>query len=62
MGRATRTRVPSASTRVAKLPDWAALEERGISVKRDVLPEEAAGVVRHYSESGVDIYNARQGD
>jgi len=46
----------------AKLPDWAALEERGISVKRDVLPEEAAGVLRHYSESGGDIYNARQGD
>jgi tRNA(Arg) A34 adenosine deaminase TadA len=47
----------------AKLPDWvAALEERGISVKRDVLREEAAGVLRHYSESGGDIYNARQGD
>ena len=47
----------------AKLPDWpAALEERGISVKRDVLREEAAAVLRHYSESGGDIYNARQGD
>jgi tRNA(Arg) A34 adenosine deaminase TadA len=47
----------------AKLPDWvAALEARGISVKRDVLREEAAGVLRHYSESGGDIYNARQGD
>ena len=47
----------------AKLPDWAgALEERGISVKRDVLREEAAAVLRHYAESGGEIYNARQGD
>jgi tRNA(Arg) A34 adenosine deaminase TadA len=47
----------------AKLPEWpAALEERGISVKRDVLREQAAAVLRHYAESGGDIYNARQGD
>ena len=47
----------------AKLPDWAAaLEERGISVKRDVLREEAAAVLRQYAESGGTIYNARQGD
>jgi tRNA(Arg) A34 adenosine deaminase TadA len=47
----------------AKLPDWVgALEERGISVKRDVLREEAAAVLRHYAESGGEIYNARQGD
>lgn len=47
----------------AKLPDWAgALEERGISVKKDVLREEAAAVLRHYAESGGEIYNARQGD
>ena len=47
----------------AKLPDWpAALEERGISVKKDVLRKEAAAVLRHYAESGGEIYNARQGD
>ena len=47
----------------AKLPDWqAALEERGISVERDVLREEAAAVLRHYAQSGGMIYNARQGD
>lgn len=47
----------------AKLPDWAeALEARGISVKRDVLREEAASVLRHYANSGGEIYNARQGD
>jgi len=47
----------------AKLPAWAeALEARGISVKRDVLREEAASVLRHYANSGGEIYNARQGD
>jgi len=47
----------------AKLPEWAvALEERGISVERDVLREEAAAVLRNYGESGGRIYNARQGD
>ena len=47
----------------AKLPDWAAaLEERGISVKRDVLREDAARVLRAYANSGGEIYNARQGD
>lgn len=47
----------------AKLSYWAgALEKRGISVKRDVLREEAAGVLRYYAESGGEIYNARQGD
>ena len=47
----------------AKLPDWvAALEERGISVKRDVLREDAARVLRDYANSGGEIYNARQGD
>src|SRR5215207_4998097 len=46
-----------------KLSEWAvALEERGISVERDVLREEAAAVLRHYAESGGRIYNARQGD
>ena len=47
----------------AKLPDWVvALEERGISVKRDVLREEAASVLRHYANMGGEIYNARRGD
>jgi tRNA(Arg) A34 adenosine deaminase TadA len=47
----------------AKLSEWAlALEERGIAVERDVLREEAAAVLRHYGESGGEIYNARQGD
>ncbi|MGH3088475.1 MAG: nucleoside deaminase [Rubrobacteraceae bacterium] len=45
-----------------KLPDWkAALEERGIEVSRDVLREDAASVLRHYAESGGEIYNSRQG-
>ena len=47
----------------AKLPDWiTALEERGISVERDVLREDAARVLRDYANSGGEIYNARQGD
>lgn len=47
----------------AKLPDWiTALEERGIPVKRDVLREDAARVLRDYANSGGEIYNARQGD
>lgn len=46
----------------AKLSDWpAALEERGISVERDVLREEAAAVLREYAASGGEIYNSRQG-
>ena len=47
----------------AKLPDWiAALEEIGISVKRDVLREDAARVLFDYSNGGGEIYNARRGD
>lgn len=47
----------------AKLPDWiTALEERGIPVKRDVLREDAARVLRDYANSGGEIYNSRQGD
>jgi tRNA(Arg) A34 adenosine deaminase TadA len=47
----------------AKLPDWiAALEERGISVKRDVLRKDAARVLFAYADSGGEIYNARRGD
>lgn len=46
----------------AKLPDWpAALEERGIAVKRDVLREEAMSVLQEYGELGGEIYNSRQG-
>ena len=46
-----------------KLPNWiTALEERGISVKRDVLREDAARVLRYYANSGGEIYNSRQGD
>lgn len=41
----------------AKLPDWvSALEERGIRVKRDVLREEAAAVLRRYVEQGGEVY------
>ena len=47
----------------AKLPDWiTALEERGISVKRDVLREDAARVLFDYADGGGEIYNARRGD
>ena len=45
-----------------KTPDWvASLEQRGISVIRDVCREEAAAVLRYYAENGGMIYNARQG-
>ena len=44
-----------------KMSDWpSALRERGISVERDVLREEAASVLRGYAESGGLIYNARR--
>jgi tRNA(Arg) A34 adenosine deaminase TadA len=47
----------------AKLPFWiAALEEIGISVKRDVLREDAARVLFDYADGGGEIYNARRGD
>ncbi len=46
----------------AKVERWiSALEERGISVRRDVLREEAAAVLRRYAEEENVIYNARQG-
>ncbi len=45
-----------------KPPDWArALEERGISVSRDVLREEAVAVLREYADSGGEIYNPHRG-
>jgi len=41
-----------------KPADWAAaLEDRGIAVKRDVLREEAAAVLREYAAAGGVIYN-----
>jgi tRNA(Arg) A34 adenosine deaminase TadA len=44
----------------AKPHDWAkSLEERGISVSRDVLREQAKAVLLEYSERGGLIYNAR---
>ncbi|MCP4612327.1 MAG: nucleoside deaminase [Planctomycetes bacterium] len=44
-----------------KVPDWAdTLESRGITVLRDVLREEARGVLIKYKESGGLIYNGRQ--
>lgn len=43
-----------------KSPDWVrSLEERGISVTRDVLRDEAAAVLREYAASGGEIYNSR---
>ncbi len=43
-----------------KLANWVkALEQRGITVVRDVLREEAAAVLREYGEGGGTIYNAR---
>jgi tRNA(Arg) A34 adenosine deaminase TadA len=42
----------------AKLPDWQlALEQRGISVLRDVLREEAAALLQDYARRGGAIYN-----
>lgn len=43
-----------------KPPDWTrSLEERGISVTRDVLRDEAAAVLREYAASGGETYNSR---
>ncbi len=45
-----------------KMPDWqSALEQRGISVTRDVCREEAAAVLRSYARGDGVIYNGRQG-
>ena len=47
----------------AKPQDWVRLlEERGISVTRDVLRDEAAAVLREYGEGGGEIYNSRRGE
>ena len=37
-----------------------ALEERGITVERDVLRQEAADVLREYADRGGEIYNSRR--
>ncbi len=46
-----------------KPADWVgSLEERGITVERGVLREEAASVLREYAEEGGEIYNSRRGE
>ncbi len=45
-----------------KPPGWPrSLEERGITVMRDILRDEAASVLQQYAEEGGEIYDARQG-
>ena len=45
-----------------KLADWvAALNMRGISVRRDVLRPEASAVLREYAAAGGVVYNAGAG-
>jgi tRNA(Arg) A34 adenosine deaminase TadA len=45
-----------------KPKNWvAALNSRGISVRRDLCRDEAVAVFQHYNRSGGDIYNARRG-
>ncbi len=45
-----------------KPAEWVrALEERGITVERDALRDEAASVLWEYAERGGEIYNARRG-
>ena len=47
----------------AKMSEWAgSLEDRGISVRRDVLRGEAVAVLQEYAELGGEIYNSRQGE
>lgn len=47
----------------AKISEWASsLEDRGISVRRDVLRGEAVSVLQEYAELGGEVYNSRQGD
>ena len=44
-----------------KPPQWdEALQSRGIRVQRDVLREEAAGVLREYARMGAEIYNPKR--
>jgi len=47
----------------AKRPNWADdLEARGITVRRDVLREDAASVLREYAAGGGIVYNGRKGE
>jgi len=46
----------------SKMSEWVgSLEDRGISVERNVLREEAVAVLREHAERGGEIYNSRQG-
>jgi tRNA(Arg) A34 adenosine deaminase TadA len=46
-----------------KPADWVrSLEERGITVERDILRYEAVSVLREYVEKDGEIYNARRGE
>lgn len=46
----------------SKMDEWApALEERGITVMRDVLREDAVSVLQGYAEQGGEVYNSREG-
>jgi tRNA(Arg) A34 adenosine deaminase TadA len=46
----------------SKPSDWVGeLEDRGISVRREVCREEATSVLRAYAESGGLIYSGRRG-
>lgn len=46
-----------------KLKNWSVpLEDRGITVIRDVLREEAAAILLSYSKNGGEIYNGRKGE
>jgi tRNA(Arg) A34 adenosine deaminase TadA len=45
-----------------KHPEWVAeLEKRGIAVEQDVEREASIGVLRHYVDTGGEIYNADGG-
>jgi tRNA(Arg) A34 adenosine deaminase TadA len=45
-----------------KHPDWVAeLEKRGIAVERDVEREDSIAVLRHYLDTGGEIYNGGAG-
>ena len=45
-----------------KIAEWPKeLQARGIAVVRDVLRDEAAGVLRGYADGGGRIYNSREG-
>ena len=45
-----------------KVEDWAtALEQRGITVTRDIGRSKATQVLQNYVEQGGEVYNSRQG-